>query len=196
MRRIGLMLVLCSLLPMAAGAQDAPLPTSAQQVAAAVLALPDHMREGATVLGYRTAGQLVELRAGTNGMVCLADDPAVARFQVACYHESLEPFMARGRALRASGVTGDQVDSVRFREIREGKLVMPRTPAALYSYNGAPGSWDPATNVVANPRSLYVVYIPFATPETTGIPAVPVRGQPWIMDPGTPKAHIMFVPAM
>jgi hypothetical protein len=41
-----------------------------------------------------------------------------------------------------------------------------------------------------------VVYIPFATPETTGIPAVPAPNQPWLMFPGTPKAHIMFVPRM
>ena len=173
-----------------------PLATPAQQIAVAVLALPAEMRDSATVLGYREAGRLVELRHGSNGMICLADDPAVPRFQVACYHESLEPFMARGRALRASGVTGDQVDSVRFREIREGTLVMPRTPAALYSLNGEPGSWDPVTNTVQNGRPLYVVYIAYATPESTGIPDKPARGQPWIMHPGTPKAHIMYTPGM
>jgi hypothetical protein len=35
---------------------------------------------------------------------CLASDPAVARFHVACYHHSLEPFMACGRALREQGI--------------------------------------------------------------------------------------------
>ena len=45
-------------------------------------------------------------------------------------------------------------------------------------------------------RPLYVVYIPFATAESTGLSATPAPGTPWIMFPGTPKAHIMFVPDM
>jgi hypothetical protein len=41
-----------------------------------------------------------------------------------------------------------------------------------------------------------VVYIPFATPGSTGLSATSVAGAPWIMYPGTPKAHIMFTPTM
>jgi manganese oxidase len=175
---------------------QAKLPTPEQQIAAAVLPLPEGMRAGATVLGYRKEGELSELRKGTNGMTCLADDPALAPFHVACYHESMEPFMARGRALRAEGITGDQVDTVRFREVDEGRLKMPTDPAALWSLSGPPGSWDPATNEVKGGRPLYVIYIPFATEASTGLPAVPAQGIPWIMFPGTPKAHIMFVPRM
>ena len=154
------------------------------------------MRAGATVLGYREVGKLVELRGGANGMICLADDPMARSFHVACYHEAMEPFMARGRALRAEGVNGEQVDTVRFREVDEGKLPMPRTPAALWSLSGGAGSWNAETNEVKNGQGLYVVYIPFATPESTGLPAIPAPGVPWLMFPGTPKAHIMFVPNM
>ena len=174
----------------------AQLPTSDQQVAAAVLALPESMRATATVLGYRAAGALTELRKGSNGMTCLADDPESAAFHVACYHESLEPFMARGRALRAQGVKGGMVDSTRFQEIKDGTLKMPSNPAALYSLSGPAGSWDPATNAVKDGRPLYVVYIAGATAASTGLPTQPAAGLPWIMFPGTPKAHIMFVPEM
>ena len=59
--------------PLAAQTAAADKPV-AWQVASAVLPLPDSMRPGAKVLGYR-GGELVELRAGTNGMICLADDP-------------------------------------------------------------------------------------------------------------------------
>jgi hypothetical protein len=45
-------------------------------------------------------------------------------------------------------------------------------------------------------RALYVVYIPGATPESTGLPATPGPNSPWLMFPGTPKAHIMFIPSM
>jgi len=41
----------------------------------------------------------------------------------------------------------------------------------------------------------YVIYIPYATPESTGIPLTPmVDGAPWIMNPGTHRAHIMINP--
>jgi hypothetical protein len=185
-----------ALLLLSPGSLVAQLPAPDQQIAAAVLALPESMRASATVLGYRTAGALTELRKGSNGMTCLADDPESPAFHVACYHESLEPFMARGRALRAQGVKGGLVDSTRFKEIKDGTLKMPTTPAALYSLSGGAGSWDPATNTVKEGRALYVVYIAGATAASTGLPTQPAPGLPWIMFPGTPKAHIMFVPDM
>ncbi|MDH5315778.1 MAG: hypothetical protein OEW44_04805 [Gemmatimonadota bacterium] len=167
-----------------------------QQVASAVLPMPEGLRAGATVLGYREAGKLVELRKGTNGMICLADDPTSPAFHVACYHEGMEPFMARGRQLRAEGVTGDQVDTVRYREAKEGTLKLPTMPAALWQMSGAPGSYDAEKNEIKGARSLYVVYIPYATEQSTGLPAKPAPGLPWLMFPGTPKAHIMFIPTM
>ena len=167
------------------------------QVAAAVLAAPADRQAGARVLGYDEAGKLTVLREGSNDMICLADNPAIPTFHVACYHESLEPCMARGRSARAEGVPEQQVDSVRFREIAAGKLTMPAQPAALWQLSGPAGSWNPATNEVTGARPpLYVVYIPFATEASTGLPAKPAPGLPWIMFPGTPKAHIMFVPGM
>ena len=171
--------------------------TEAQQIAAAVLPLPAEFRADARVLGYRAGNpRLVTLREGTGAFVCLASDPAAQRFHVACYHRSLEAFMARGRALRAAGHGREKVDSVRFAEVKAGKLKMPRTPAALYSLTGEKGSYDPAANSATGARPLFVVYIPGETASSTGLSATPAEGTPWIMFPGTPKAHIMFVPRM
>jgi hypothetical protein len=170
------------------------IPPAEQQIAAAVLPLPANMRSAAAVLGYTPDGKLGKLRAGTNGMTCLASDPKAAQFHVACYHESMEPFMARGRALRASGVKDPDVDSTRFREIAAGTLKMPTHPAALYSLTG--GTFDAAAGTATGARALFVVYMPGANTATTGLQEQPVVGAPWIMFPGTPKAHIMFVPKM
>jgi hypothetical protein len=164
------------------------------QVAAAVLPLPADSRASATVLGYGADGKLTTLRKGTGPMICLADDPKEARFHVACYHDAMEPFMARGRELRASGVTGPQVDSVRFRESKSGALKVPNHPSSLYSLTG--GAFDPATNTAPGARWLYVVYIPYATAASTGLSDKPQESAPWLMFPGTPKAHIMFTPRM
>jgi hypothetical protein len=177
--------------PMAA---QTTVPPAEQQITAAVLPLPVDFRADATVLGYGADGKLAVLRKGTGDMTCLASNPKEERFHAACYHNDMEPFMARGRALRASGVTGPQVDTVRFKEIKDGKIAMPKHPSAMYQIFGE--SYDPAKNEVAKAQTLYVVYIPFATGKTTGLPEKPFGRAPWVMFAGTPKAHIMFSPGM
>ena len=179
--------------PLAAQAPASAPPTE-QQIAAAVSVLPEEERAGASVLGYDAAGKLVSLRKGSGEMTCLGHNPKETTFHVACYHNSMEPFMARGRELRATGVKDPEVDSVRFREVKEGKLAIPKGPSIMYQFFG--GSFDPAKSEVSGARLLYVVYIPFATARSTGLSAKPSRDTPWIMWPGTPKAHIMFSPRM
>lgn len=127
-------------------------------------------------------------------MLCLADDPAEEQFHASCYADSMEPFMARGRALRAQGVKGAQVDTVRFAEVKAGKLKMPTAPAALYQIFGQ--SYDATAGAVKGARALFVVYVPFATAASTGLSTVPSDTKPWLMLPGTPKAHIMFSSSM
>jgi hypothetical protein len=105
--------------------------------------------------------------------------------------------MARGRDLRDQGITNpERVDSIRFADIASGKLKMP-TYGALYSLTARDKSgWNPAAGTVAGARPLAVVYIPFATPENSGIPASAPQGSPWLMYPGTAKAHIMILGTM
>jgi hypothetical protein len=186
----------CLLRPATADAQAVSM-SEAAQIAAATAPLPQEFRADATVLGYRAGGSgLVPLRQGTGAYICLATDPAQpSRFHVACYHRSLEPFMARGRALRAQG-RGEEVDAVREAEAKAGTLKMPDGPAALYSLTGTPEHVDATTGTVTGARPLYVVYIPFATAASSGLPTTPAPGMPWLMNPGTAKAHIMFVPVM
>ena len=73
------------------------IPAAKEQITAAVLALPEAMRDDAGVMGYKTVGKLEQLRPSKNGMLCLADDPADKGFHVSCYHDGMDPFMARGR---------------------------------------------------------------------------------------------------
>jgi hypothetical protein len=179
-----------------AGAQQKPLPSVDQQIATAVMALPEGMRSAATVMGWKAAGGKLEvLRQGTNGMNCLAQFAVEDNFHVSCYHEGMEPFMLRGRQLREQGVTGAQVDSVRFREVREGKLKMPMS-AALYQIFGNKASWEAETGKLTGVRSLFVMYVPGATAQSTGLSTAPSKDGPWLMFPGTPKAHVMISGSM
>ena len=170
----------------------ADVPPAPVQIAASVLAAPEELREGAAVLGYDADGKLVTLRPGKNEMVCLASDPAKTAFSVACYHKDLEPFMARGRELIEQKVTGkDRVD-LRLKEVESGKLPMPREPRTLYVLTGS--GFDAAAGKVINPYLRWVIYVPFATPASTGLSTKSSDGAPWLMGAGTAGAHIMINP--
>ncbi len=146
------------------------------------------------MLGYNVEGELKTLRKGTNELICLADDPEQSNFHTSCYHEGLSPFMKRGRELKTQGLSRKKVDSLRRVEIKSGELELPRKPMALYSLTGPGDAFDYSTGEVKTTRPLYVVYIPFATEETTGLSQKPAsKGAPWIMEPGTPWAHIMVM---
>lgn len=170
------------------------IPPAEEQIAATVQAAPEEMRAGAAVLGYNAEGKLVELRKGTNELVCLADDPKdAARFSAACYHKDLEPFMARGRELTAQGITGGNRNAeYRWKEVKEGKLKMPREPRMLYVLSGK--GYDATSGKVIDGQVRWVIYVPFATGESLGLSTKAKRGEPWLMDAGTAGAHIMITP--
>ena len=171
------------------------VPPKAEQIAAAVLAAPEEFREEAAVLGYNSEGKLVTLRSGTNNMICLADNPFKEGFSAAAYQKDLEPFMARGRELKAEGKTFKEIFDIREAEAKSGKLKMPEKGATLHILYGKNGKFDPNTGKIVDVIYRYVVYIPWATTETTGLPLAPsAAGGPWIMDPGTHRAHIMINP--
>ncbi len=163
------------------------------RITRALMAAPESMREGATVLGTgrdaRPGDVLAVLRQGTNGLVCLADDPARQDFHVSCYHESLDPYMRLGRSLRAEGLDRSAVMDARYAALEAGEFSMPSS-AVLYSLtaDAAPEGGDAGEGL----RRLTVVYVPGATQESTGLPGRPEAGLPWLMLPGTPWAHIMI----
>jgi hypothetical protein len=181
-----------ALLVFARIAAAADVPSPQVQIAGAVLAAPAELRDGAAVLGFDGQGARVQIREGRNELICLASDPTQTAFNVACYHKDLEPFMARGRELLAQKVTGAKRNEIRFKEVEDGKLPMPREPRTLYVLTGT--SFDTASGKVQDPYLRWVIYVPFATPQSTGLSTKPSDGAPWLMSAGTAGAHIMINP--
>jgi hypothetical protein len=165
------------------------------QIKLAMLAAPDELREKASVFGYDDKGEFIVLRKGENEMICLADDPKQEGLNVSCYHKDLDPFMARGRELKKEGKTFQEVFDIREKEVKEGKFKMPKAPSTLYVYSAKDEQVDKTTGEVKDGYLRYVIYIPYATAASTGLPLKPTApGMPWIMDPGTHRAHIMINP--
>lgn len=159
-------------------------------VATSVLAAPPQYRADAEVRGWTADGALVTLREGSNGLICLADRPGDDGFKAACYHESLEPFMARGRELTAEGVEENERHEIRWKEIEAGTLPMPDQAAMVYNLTFPSESISPQVDPATGAR-LHAIYMPHATAESTGLPVQASNG-PWLMLPGTPSAHVMI----
>jgi len=171
------------------------IPPAEIQIKTAVLAAPEDKRAGAMVYGYNAKGDFVVLRKGTNEMICLADNPNQKGLSVSCYHKDLEPFMARGRELKDAGKTNKEIFDIREVEAKSGKLEMPKQASNLQVYSAPEEAYNATTGEVTKGSFRYVVYIPWATAASTGLPTKPeVPGMPWIMNPGTHRAHIMIDP--
>jgi hypothetical protein len=103
--------------------------------------------------------------------------------------------MQRGRELRKEGRTNQQVFDEREKEAKAGQLIMPKQPTTLVVVTAKDADYNKNTGEVKNPYMRSVVYIPYATAQSTGLPLKPeAPGMPWIMNPGTHGAHIMINP--
>ncbi len=175
-------------------AQETNILPESVQIKTAVLPAPDSDKDGAMVYGYDTTGALIVLREGSNNLVCLADDPNKKGISVSCYSKNLEPFMKRGRELNAEGKSFGEKREIRGMEVAQGKLEMPKEPSMTYIYYGTEEGYNSATGELDG-QFRYVIYTPFATTASTGLPDKPhAKGMPWLMDPGTFRAHIMVGP--
>jgi len=165
------------------------------QIKTALLAAPQDKKEGAMIYGYDQDGEVIVLREGTNDLVCMADNPHNKGIQVSCYFKPLDSFMKRGRDLKKEGKTTEELRKIRSGEIESGTLKMPLAPSMLYVYFGTEEAYDKTSATLTDGKFRYVIYTPFATAESTGLPLKPhAKGMPWLMDPGTPRAHIMIGP--
>jgi len=171
------------------------IPSKEIQIKTALMAAPDELKAKAAVLGYDEKGNFIILQKGSNELICITDDPNSPGFNVSCYHKDLEPFMERGRVLKREGKNPQEIFDIREAEAKNGKLKMPKDGATLYVRTADAKDYDPKTGQVKDSYLRYVVYIPWATSESTGLPLRPSGpAMPWIMDPGTHRAHIMINP--
>lgn len=173
----------------------AQTPSREVQTKTALLAAPSDKRDQAKVYGYAADGQVVLFRKGSNDLVCLADDPSAKGINVSCFHVSLEPFMLRGWELKQQKRTAQEIFDIREKEAKAGTLKMPEAPATLFVLSGTDENYNSQSGDLKDSYLRYVVYIPYATSESTGLPLKPEGpAMPWIMDPGTHRAHIMINP--
>ena len=159
-------------MPWAAAAQSVE-----EQVAEAVLAAPESLRAGATVIVRDAAGVPSVIRRGTNELVCEPDRPA-AGFAVECYHQSFQDVMDWMRRRMAEGARS-------FTELFAGG-----GPDAEVSTGAMQYALVGPTREAAE---LHIsINLPHATGASTGLPTEERLEGPWLMWAGTSAAHVMF----
>ncbi len=146
-------------------------------IAEAVLAAPDMLRAGATVIVRDAQGIPTIVRRGTNELICEPDRPSRG-FAVECYHSSFQDvmdWMARGLAEGAR----------RFADLfASGGPDADVTPGAMQYALVGPTREEAELHVSIN--------LPHATGESTGLPTEERLDGPWLMWAGTSAAHVMF----
>ena len=157
------------------------------RIAEALKPLPDDLKAAATVVAYDAAtGARQVLRQGTNQIEC---QPKAPDGFVRCYNKIMAPRRDLEAKLRAEKKTDEQIAAAVADAQKAGTIQRPQFGMMSYRYSDDP----------KRIKLLWTMSVPNATPETIGVSTVSQRdaalkgaGQPWLMLPGTPGAHIMI----
>jgi len=173
--------------------------TTPQEIAAAVLPLPEQLRSGAAVVRLSPTGVPELIRSGTNNMVCIAGRPGDDTFDIRCYHQDFIEVVYRGFQLRAQGVAGTEVADRIEAEIKTGKIHLPEQPTAGYRCLGPASGYNASSNALSGEiRCWQSIHFPFRTAHEMGlmdeseIPAALRASMPYVMSSGRYWAHVMI----
>lgn len=153
------------------------------QIERATMPLPPSLRDQANIVVFDSDWNPIVVREGSSDINCVAGAPFMAIQYAVCQHRSSEPFWVMGMQLAASGMPQGQIDKARIDAMIEGTLQTPDAGVARYFLiGGRPQNLLP----------LMAITLPNATAESTGFSTEPNSYRPWLMDAGTPNAHLML----
>tara|TARA_R100001377_G_scaffold76156_1_gene52948 strand:+ start:891 stop:1481 length:591 start_codon:yes stop_codon:yes gene_type:complete len=156
-------------------------------IAEAVRPLPEDLRANATVFQYDPeSGDRIVLRQGNNQVECQPKDEEGFTRCTPTANASRSDMSAK---LRAQGMSDEDVSATL--ETAEGRGLVNARIFGSMSYR----LFDEPDRI----QLLWIISVPNATPEQLGMPtgaqrdnALAGRGTPWMMNPGTPGAHLMI----
>jgi hypothetical protein len=149
----------------------------------ALLAAPRQMKDGATVIKWKSDFTYDTLRKGTNRLVCYERpvQPGQPPFSVEC--TSIANLERVAQSLKTETIADPKERQAAFEAMeRAGKWTKPEFGSVWYNLTGQ----DQATA-----RSHVTIAVPGATKQTLGLPEDAGQGGVWIMNAGTSAAHLM-----
>jgi hypothetical protein len=163
----------------------AALAQTSPEIEKALLPAPAQMKEGATVIKWKSDFTYDTVRKGTNRLVCYERPvpPGGQAFSVECTSIGNLERVATSLRIEASA-TDAKARRAAFEEAEKaGKWPKPEFGSVFYNMTGASQ---------AQARSHATIAVPGATNKTMGLPESGAQGGAWIMDAGTSAAHIMM----
>ena len=167
--------------------QPAAMGQSADDIAKAVLPLPEDLRANAMIYVYDEKGDRKILRPGNNMVECMPKDPETGFTR--CYNKLTADRRDFEAKLKARKMPDAEITAAMDRATKEGKIKPAPYGVINYRYS------DDDKRI----KLLWIMSVPNATPEMTGVSTVSQQGAalkgkglPWMMLPGTPGAHIMI----
>ena len=149
----------------------------------ALSAAPRQMKDGATVIKWKSDFTYDTVRKGTNRLVCYErpTQPGQPPFSVEC--TSIANLERVAQSLKTETITDPKARQAAFEAMEKaGKWTKPEFGSVFYNLSGQ----DQATA-----RSHMTIAVPGATKQTLGLPEDGNSGGAWIMNAGTSAAHIM-----
>jgi hypothetical protein len=156
----------------------------AAEIEKALLAAPRQMKDGATVIKWKTDYTYETLRKGTNRLVCYDRpvQPGQPAFSVECTSIANLERVAQSLKIEATNTDPKQRQAAFEAAEKAGTWTKPEFGSIFYNLGGQ--NQEQA-------RSHVTIAVPGATAQSVGLPDNGKMGGAWIMNAGTSAAHIM-----
>ncbi|HYR84460.1 MAG TPA: hypothetical protein VE422_10325 [Terriglobia bacterium] len=155
-----------------------------EEIDKALLAAPRNMKDGATVIKWKSDFTYDTLKKGTNRLVCYdrTGQPGQQPFAVEC--TSLANLERVAESLKIEATVPDKKEQQAAFEALEkaGNWTKPEF-GSLWIHMSGPSQ--------AQARMHVTVAVPGATTQSLGFPDNPSKGGIWIMNAGSSAAHLM-----
>lgn len=195
------LLLLAPLLAAAAGSHAAPavpelLPRD-QEIALALSAAPDHLREGAAVWVLEKSG-FVKVRESRNGFGCIVNRDHPLNRKPTCYDAegvaTIVPKVLRVGELLMQGKPLREIDAEIAEGFRAGKFISPRRPGVAYMLSGDIRRFDASSGSIVSFPPHVMFYAPNLTNEDIGSKGDGSDGLPFIAYQG-PQGFMIMMPS-
>jgi len=175
---------LMTALVVAATVSVSALAQTSPEVEKALLAAPAQMKEGATVVKWKSDFSYDTIKKGTNRLVCYDRpvQPGQQPFSVECTSIANLERVAASLKLEATTEAKDRQAAFEALE-KAGKWPKPEYGSVFYNLTGASQ---------AQARSHATISVPGATGQSIGLPENGNQGGAWLMYAGSTAAHIMM----
>jgi hypothetical protein len=158
--------------------------TDQEMIDRSVLAAPANARAAAAVVKWDDSGKRIEIRPGTNGMVCWDQSvwPGQRPFSAHCTSMANLPRVEQNREFFYKAGEAKAAEALVQEAEKAGMRKVPEFGSGYYGLVG---------NDQASARPHVTIAVPFATTETLKLPSKPTPTGAWIMNAGTSAAHLM-----